>query len=289
MKRTGTLLLALFLGVCFASHCEATVYNSDGSAANVQALHNAALDGDTITLPIGTFTWFTGVTITKAIKIQGTGSGRIIGRTLTPNSVGTGSKTFATQSGLSITTGQTLRVVRRVIQTDGNTDVSGTFMLGTVTSYSGTTLVMNITSTGGTGTYAAWYIATEPLTTINYTTTSGAAFSITPTTGNIEVSGIKFICPGPGGYGMLLYDAYPLEILIHDCWFKVQPNEPAIRAESNSVLIYQCSFDSPFSVVEAIMMKWENWHITTGNLSWTTVDTLGNRDSNGNKNFYIED
>ena len=241
-------------------------------------------------IPAGASTWTTGISVSgKAIKIQGTGSGRIIGRTLTPNSVGTGSKTFTTQSGLSITGGQTLRIVRRTIQTDGSSDVSGTFMMGTVTSYSGTTLVMNITSTGGSGRYAAWYIATEPLTTINYTTTSGAAFSITPTTGNVELSGIKFICPGPGGYGMLLYDASPLETLIHDCWFKVKPNSPAIRTETNSVVIYQCSFDSPFSAVEAIMMKWETWHITTGNLSWTTVDTLGNRDSNGNKNFYVED
>ena len=75
MKRTGTLLLALFLGMCFASHCEATVYNSDGSAANVQALNNTAQDGDTITLPSGTFTWATGVTITKIITLQGQGTG----------------------------------------------------------------------------------------------------------------------------------------------------------------------------------------------------------------------
>src|SRR6266850_4117361 len=98
MKGTVTLLLALFLGVCFASHCGATVYHSDGSAANVQALHNAVLDGDTITLPAGKFSWSTGVTITKAIKIQGAGSGRIIGRSRTSVAVGTGSKTFTTQS-----------------------------------------------------------------------------------------------------------------------------------------------------------------------------------------------
>jgi hypothetical protein len=286
MKRTGTLLLALFLGVCFASHCEATVYNSDGSAANVQALHNAALNGDTITLPVGTFTWFTGVTITKAIKIQGTGSGRIIGRTLTSTTVGTGSKTFTTQSGLSISGGQTLRIVRRIIQTDIG-DVSGTFMLGTVTSYSGTTLVMNITSTGGIGTYAAWYIATEPLTTINYITPSGAAFSITPTTGNIELSGIKVIGPTEPGHVLFLTDGFPSTILIHDCWFKATTaHMQLIFAATNSVLLYQCSFDSPFSVVEAIAVKWEN---SAGNTSWTTADTLGNRDTNGNKNFYIED
>jgi hypothetical protein len=31
----------------------ATVYHSDGSAASVQGLHDAALNGDTITLPAG--------------------------------------------------------------------------------------------------------------------------------------------------------------------------------------------------------------------------------------------
>src|SRR5438093_6258206 len=65
------LLLALFLGVCFASHCEATVYYSDGSAANVQVLQALAQDGDTIIIPAGTFTWTTGVTISKAITLQG--------------------------------------------------------------------------------------------------------------------------------------------------------------------------------------------------------------------------
>src|SRR5438477_9055412 len=75
MKTPGTLLLVLFLGLCLASHCEATIYYSDGSAPNVQALHNLAQDGDTITLPSGTFAWATGVTITKMITLQGPGTG----------------------------------------------------------------------------------------------------------------------------------------------------------------------------------------------------------------------
>jgi hypothetical protein len=285
--KTITGLIFLLLLAVSGSAQAGVINGASVSRSDVAAAIHSAVNGDTVVIPAGVSKWTTGITVSgKSIKIQGTGSGRIIGRTLTPNSVGTGSKTFSTQSGLSIAGGQTLRIVRRTIQTDGESDVSGTFMEGTVTSYSGTTLVMNITSTGGSGTYAAWYIATEPLTTINYTTPSGAAFSITPTTGNVELSGIKFICPGPGGYAMLLNDAFPSETLIHDCWFKVHPNEPAIRAATNSVVIYQCSFDSPFSVVEAIMVKWEN---AAGNTSWTTVDTLGNRDSNGNRNFYIED
>jgi hypothetical protein len=75
-----------------------TVYHSDGSAASVQGLHNQVLNGDTITIPAGTFTWTTRVTITKGITLQGAGvnstiikdnvqSGRLIGVTLAANNV----------------------------------------------------------------------------------------------------------------------------------------------------------------------------------------------------------
>src|SRR6266576_6508282 len=56
----------------------ATVYDSDGSAASVQGLQNAALNGDTITLPSGTFTWTTRVAISKAISLQGAGVGSTV-------------------------------------------------------------------------------------------------------------------------------------------------------------------------------------------------------------------
>jgi hypothetical protein len=64
------------------------------SAASVQGLHNAAVNGDTITLPAGTFTWSTPVAISKAINLRGQGSGRIIGNTKSSATVGTGAKTF---------------------------------------------------------------------------------------------------------------------------------------------------------------------------------------------------
>lgn len=50
-----------------------TVWNSDGSAANVQAIHDASttIDGDTITIPAGSFVWTTTVNITKAITLSG--------------------------------------------------------------------------------------------------------------------------------------------------------------------------------------------------------------------------
>jgi hypothetical protein len=76
MKVSGKILVfILILGGLFAPRCGATVYHSNGSAANVQALHNAALNGDTITLPAGAFTWSSAVTISKAITLQGRGIG----------------------------------------------------------------------------------------------------------------------------------------------------------------------------------------------------------------------
>src|SRR5436190_2106468 len=71
MQRTKTLLAALFLGIAFAPHSGATVYPSDGSEANVQSLGKVASDGDVITLPAGTFTWNTGVSLTKGVTISG--------------------------------------------------------------------------------------------------------------------------------------------------------------------------------------------------------------------------
>src|SRR5262245_46507943 len=72
MKKPQTLLAALFLGIVFASHSGATVYTSDGTEANIQSINdNQAQDGDTITLPAGTFIWTAGVNLTKGITLRG--------------------------------------------------------------------------------------------------------------------------------------------------------------------------------------------------------------------------
>src|SRR5215467_15203584 len=72
LHRSATLLAALFSGIAFARHSGATVWPSDGSDANVQAIHDTnAQDGDTITLPAGTFIWTAGVSLTKGITVRG--------------------------------------------------------------------------------------------------------------------------------------------------------------------------------------------------------------------------
>jgi hypothetical protein len=70
---SGKILWSIFIfSGLFALRCGATVYHSNGSASNAQALHNSARDGDMITLPAGTFFWATTVTITKGIIGQTT-------------------------------------------------------------------------------------------------------------------------------------------------------------------------------------------------------------------------
>jgi hypothetical protein len=72
MKVSGILLFILILSGFSGPRCAATVYHSNGSAANVQQIHNnQAHNGDTITVPAGTFSWSARVNLTKAIILKG--------------------------------------------------------------------------------------------------------------------------------------------------------------------------------------------------------------------------
>ena len=73
MKVSGILLSVLILSGFVGPRCGATVIHSNGSSASVQACHDnpSTHDGDTITIPAGTFTWASPVNITKGITIQG--------------------------------------------------------------------------------------------------------------------------------------------------------------------------------------------------------------------------
>lgn len=62
--------------------------------------------------------------------------------------IGTGSKTWTTQAGLAYTAGARARVAY---------DASN-YLEGPITSYAGTTLVINVDRVAGSGTYAAWNI-----------------------------------------------------------------------------------------------------------------------------------
>ncbi len=69
--------------------------------------------------------------------------------------IGTGAKTFTVASGLTITAGDSALALY-----DTNN-----YMIGTVTSYTGTTLVLNITETAGAGTFTRWSITQDTTVT----------------------------------------------------------------------------------------------------------------------------
>lgn len=72
------------------------------------------------------------------------------GTSSTSNSIGTGTKTFTTQSGKMWAGGMYVAAIDTANPTN--------YMVGQVSSYSGTELVMNSTTTNGSGTKTSWFI-----------------------------------------------------------------------------------------------------------------------------------
>lgn len=300
MKTSEPVIFALLVSGIFSMRCSATVYPSNGSASDVQHIHNAqAANGDTITIPSGTFAWSTPVKISKAIKLQGQGSGRIVGNTKSQATIGTGSKTFITTKAIpGITPGQALCIAKMAGSADARPGRDN-HMEGTVTSYSGNTLIMNITSTGGGGTWKFWFIATKPQTTIIDDYSNGghqgrALINVDQNAGgSTEFSGITFLANPTNSnrspfIGLNTSSWLGPKTLIHDCWFETDGGGlAAIYAETNQGLIWNCSFDDK-SVLNAaaLTIKFES---NVGLPSWRTNSTIGNADTNGATNFYIED
>ncbi len=72
---SAVLQIVLFSLLCFGQLARAAVYNSNGSSSDVQAKINLSADGDTVTIPAGSLTWSSGVTINNVgITLQGAGS-----------------------------------------------------------------------------------------------------------------------------------------------------------------------------------------------------------------------
>jgi hypothetical protein len=71
VTKSGTAFVILIVSGFPAPRCGATIYESGGSVASVRALQDAAHDGDTITLPAGTFSWTSRLNISKGITLHG--------------------------------------------------------------------------------------------------------------------------------------------------------------------------------------------------------------------------
>lgn len=269
------------------------VLPTDGSASDVQAKINSATTGDIISIPAGVFTWSTSITCNKAVSIQGQGSGRVIGRSTSTVSVGTGTKTFTMQSGLTINNGDSLIIQRtggKIV--GGNPDGTVPVMEGTVTSYSGTTLTMNIATASGNGSHPLWIISTEPSTTIT-NGVSGNMLTLTESSvGTLQLSGVKLFWKSGianESFAILTVGAAGGKpIHIHDCYFTTDTfgnNGTVIRAQISRGIMYNCSCVSyPWNESAQPLVVYAN-----GFDAWTSASTMGVADTGGTNNFYVED
>jgi len=296
-----TIIAVLFSLLIGEFSAFATVYNSDGSAASVILNQTLASNGDTITLPAGTFTWSVPVVINKAIKLQGAGAGRIVARSRSSVAFGTGTKTFtittSTLAADSIISSLTAGTTLRIWQLDKDKD--SVYMLGTLSSLSGSTLTVNVATSTGTGTIGTWLIATEPSTVIVHNYASAASnpaendqlVNLTENTnGSVEMSGIYFTHGGSANCQTtnFSYTSSGKPILLHDCWFY---NKAALgdfhTYSTNRGVVYNCSFSwSYFAQSNSQAMHWQANSRTE---VWSAPSTMGANDTTGASNLYVED
>lgn len=285
MRQFLALLILLFSANAFGQVNAATCNTSD-----VQSAINAATEGQTVTIPAGTCTWTSGVSWTgKGIAIQGAGSGRVIAYdngSETPT-IGAGTKTFAIAgyspglSSSSITNGETLRVFE--------TNSQANYMQGTVTSLSGGTLTMNITSTGGSGSTHRWLISTLP-TTVLIDNASNYMFNMTEDTSfNQSLSGIQMVAGTSTASAIpFLFKSGGQPMLLHDNWFQLSSNYEIIDSTTNRGVIWNNTFtgstanNNQLTTTAALRIK------GAPTTSWTTPSTWGAADTTGTGALYFE-
>lgn len=86
-----------------------------------------------------------------------------VASSVTSITIGTGAKVFTTQANLVLRAGDRIRIYSNALPgLLGTSLTTGNIMIGVVSSYIGTTLTVNVTSTNGAGTFTDWFIVQEP-------------------------------------------------------------------------------------------------------------------------------
>jgi len=285
------ILLIIILSL-IAITGDAATFASDGSDTDVQAKINAASDGDIVTIPVGNFDWTTPVTISgKGIHLKGVDGGWISGWSRSSVLIDVGLKTFTTQTGLKWTAGDQIGAYYVA-------NGAALSMFGTVDSYSGSTLVINVTIANGIVSKAAWVFVHAGTSSVTFNVGASTGLNITEDDSHsVEVSQIHFI----GGVfqttgAMIKWNntSGGKPILWHDNRITGTENDIALRVETNRGVIWSNYWDSTFyggegdnnAAPDCSMMQHKPAALTT---SWTTADTLGQNDTDGTGNLYIED
>ncbi len=270
------------------------VYPSDGTPASIQSQYNAATtagSGNTVTIPSGNFASSANFEFTNNnwVILQGQGAGKVLGNSTTTLAIGTGSKSWATQSGLPITVGQTLTVERVGGTVSGGVaSLPIPSMTGTVTVYSGNTLTLNVTTVNGSGTHPEWIISSQPSTVISNMVVTGSLIDLyESTSGHNEISGIRFISGAnvDGAHINVHRVSSGKAVLLHDNYFYLNASITGINLNANRGVFWSNSFVfAPFSNARLAV------HLQGGpNDSWNTLSTMGTNDLTGESNLYGED
>jgi hypothetical protein len=144
---TGELPVAVAKKALVWNNTATAIVNStddyNDQLANVTAqASTATTQAGIATTQAGIATTQAGIATVAAANMRGTSSSSVL--------IGTGSKSFTTQAGKYFDVGNWLLIV-----SDAN---EANYMHGQVTAYSGTSLTVNVTNVGGSGTLADWLI-----------------------------------------------------------------------------------------------------------------------------------
>ncbi|MBA3578929.1 MAG: hypothetical protein H0W42_02990 [Gemmatimonadaceae bacterium] len=257
---------------------------SNGSQSDTQAKITAASSGDTVCLPSGTFAWASGVTVSNPVTVQGSSGGKIEGNSTSSVAIGTGTKAFTTQAGLDWTAGEVVRAIH--IRT-------GDSMTGTVTSYSSTTLTLNITSTSGTGTKNLWVFEQDGATTLQYSG-SGVMWDVSKTGAGLIKIG-QFDVQRTSGLGRMFQLTGTGTFVAHDMRIaNGSPNTTVFYFVSNGGLVQRVDamtdYNWPSGLGGASQYTGSFVDVQWGalNSTWQSPHSLGTADTNGTGNIYVE-
>jgi hypothetical protein len=281
----GDRVLVLDQGTASGSHWTGQVRTTNGSRDDVQAKVTAAVDGDIVEIPAGDFIWTSAVTISgKGIRIRGMGGGRVEGSSTSSVAVGTGSKSFTIRSGSVVsssgfTVGETIRAQCKHFPND--------WMEGTVTSWNGTTLVLNATSTGGTtNTRTTWTFVAPATTTITHNAGAGVLFEVTTDASHYTGLSDMRLLDGTGTSYAIRVSGSGKPILVWN--MRVSNIGQAVRMQSTGGVFWNFYADAGFNISSDYTNNYNAIQVKSGP-TWNSANTIGAGDSAGTQNIYIED
>ncbi len=306
MKKLAALFL-LIIGTVSAYTGSSPTFTTNGTQTDVAAAITAAIDGDTIVIPSGTFNWSSGVTINAAgIHLRGAGGGRVEGSSSSSFSISTGSKTFVIDEGTWVSSGWTAgETVRANLKCRGSD-----YLEGTVTSWDSSTrqLVLNITTTGGSGGPYTWWTFEMPALTTIIHNFNGILIDLTPdANAPVELSAMRLkqgsAVPVDTNVALLRVEkAAGREVLIHDLRTTNKPGGSGWTDgggcrhislhKPTGVIMYRVYMDTGFEWGVIGSSGCPGYGIAVKDAasgsSWDAVSTMGANDTTGLNNCYVE-